>query len=339
MMKVVVIFVLLLSCLSCKDKRVVDADNLYIENADWDFGDVHNDSMLFHAFKLQNPTCDTCVINHIITSCGCTSYQLSKDTLFPGEMSLLEVQLNPKGLTGNFIRDISVVTSLREEPYTMTLSACIPLTKEVVKRKYRTKICDNLYANTPNIYIGNVYKDKLVSGELEIVNTSDKNQSLKCMFPKKPYVQIVAPEILEPYKPENVTVIYDGSQIGESWGIDSTNIFLAFNDQKGKIECSAMIIPFPLEKSQKMPRMFIASKISYNKGLESKIEIQNIGNSDLHIMALRYSANIENIKYDSIIPPKTIGILFLRHKKLCDEEKIEMLTNDLTVPIMSLVIK
>jgi hypothetical protein len=342
-MKLVLIVIFLLSCFSCKDKRVIlNNTNLFIENADWNFGNVQSDTIVEHTFVIENPTKQVCVINNIITSCGCTNYDLSQDTIQSGEKVYLEVRLNLKGLTGYITRDVSIFASLDEKPCVITLSAYIPLSETVIKREFRTLLSKKIRANSSFLYVGNVFNNQKITGDLLIVNTSDTPLILDyALIPKRKYIQIIGPDTLFPFRPEKVIAIYDGTQTGKYCGTDSTKIQINDTEQNCLINIDATIVPIPYMKSEKNPRIFIPSKIvSFDNKNIGKIRIKNIGNADLRIIDVNCSRNIHISMEDSLIAPNSAGyIKIMSRNRLRKDEIIEVLTNDVFMPIIILELK
>lgn len=331
---------ILFSCFSCKDKRTaVDNSDLLIDYPEWNFGNISDSSELFHSFEIYNPTLQSCTIRNIITSCGCTSYQINDSIIKSKSKTTLTVNLNPKGLRGEFIRDIHLFTSLRELPYVLYLSANIALTKNEIKREYRFKLCENVYSNISSIYFGNVYQNKIVTKFFSIVNISNTSYPIKCeLIGGNSYISIAAPDSLHPFKPEKVMVTYNGNKNELNfWGIDSSKVVLNCLDFKRAIDCNAVMIPFPLRTSSKRVRMFIQKEILLSNNI-IKIKLKNVGNSSLYIYKIRSSNNINIINYDSIIDVQKESFIVCKYKEnLCNNNGfIEILTNDDTTPVLKL---
>jgi len=69
------------------------ADGLFDELSK-DFGSVPRGAVLQHGFKIKNNTKDVVGLAGVRSSCGCTSAQLSKRYLQPGEETLLQVRMD-----------------------------------------------------------------------------------------------------------------------------------------------------------------------------------------------------------------------------------------------------
>lgn len=66
----------------------------------WDFGQVKEGLILKHDFLLKNESEKLLKITGTNTSCGCTLSKVEKNTLSPGEETLIEVKFNSVGYYG-----------------------------------------------------------------------------------------------------------------------------------------------------------------------------------------------------------------------------------------------
>lgn len=107
-------------------KFIVKAD--IINSSFWDFGQVKEGQVLQHSFVFRNDSGRTLNINNITTSCGCTTANIQKNILLPGETTFLEASFNTKGYSGPTQQFVYVNTDSLDDPIlTYTIKA------EVVK--------------------------------------------------------------------------------------------------------------------------------------------------------------------------------------------------------------
>ena len=321
----------LFSCLSCKDGRTfICADGL--EGAEWDFGSVRGDSVVGHVFELVNRTGERCVIREVVVSCGgCMEWTLAGDTLEVGGTTRLRVELDLRGVTGRFGRKVMLFTSLREEPYVLSLRASVPLSRGMAERKYRVRLCEGLRANVATVYVGNVYADGMVAREMEVVNVSERRRRLRMeVVGGGEYVEVEGLEWLEPLEPERVRVVYDGGRAGGRWGTESTRLRFAFGGDEGEVACAAWLVPFPLERSAERARMRVVENV-FEEG-RKRVRVKNVGNADLRVLEVRRVAGMEVVRIDSVVPPRGTGELVFT----CDGGEVEVLTNDAVSPVVVL---
>lgn len=324
-MKYITYLIIVLSCLSCGDRRGF-LKSLHIENSDWDFGTVKANAKMRHTFIIENPTNQKCVIKSILVSCGCTNYTLEKDTLYPKDKCKLNVLLTTPNTAGYFTRDLSIYSTISEEPNVITLNGYIPVSKEYVRRNYRTKLQDGLYTKTEVIYMGNLYKNRQVNDIIELVNTTNtiidiNNISVK---PNDKWIEIVGIKKLEPWKPEQLTVICDGSKTRDLWGEKDFYIYIG----KKSIKCVVTLIPMDfVNKKKSKARIFVPSGNDYNK-----IEIRNVGNDDLYLFKV-HAINKSQISIrDSVIHTNQSGYIDVCKK--IENDTLEILSNDAMNPVI-----
>lgn len=66
----------------------------------WDFGQMKEGLILKHDFLIKNESQKALNITGTNTSCGCTVSKVEKNTLSPGEATLIEVKFNSLGYSG-----------------------------------------------------------------------------------------------------------------------------------------------------------------------------------------------------------------------------------------------
>lgn len=79
--------------------------------SEYDFGTIPNDKAVSQTFELRNVGRGKLEILGVSTSCGCTTAELSKRQLGPGETAELTVTYDPlahDGATGRFMRIVYI---------------------------------------------------------------------------------------------------------------------------------------------------------------------------------------------------------------------------------------
>ena len=78
---------------------------------EYDFGTIPNDKAVTHVFEVRNVGRGKLEIAGVSTSCGCTTAEVDKRQLAPGETAKLEVTYDPQahgGATGQFMRVVYI---------------------------------------------------------------------------------------------------------------------------------------------------------------------------------------------------------------------------------------
>jgi len=79
--------------------------------SEYDFGTIPNDKAVSQTFEVRNAGQGKLEILGVSTSCGCTSAEISKRQLGPGETAELKVTYDPlahDGATGRFMRIVYI---------------------------------------------------------------------------------------------------------------------------------------------------------------------------------------------------------------------------------------
>lgn len=330
-----VIFALFLcSCSNSVKPTTNDKSSIYTNEDYFDFGTVQEeDSMIHHTFVLKNGTNTTQYIDHIESSCGCTTVNAECDSIVSGGECKINADIKTTGYLGNIVRDIDVFISGIEEPITLSVAAYIPMPIQAIKAKYSKKLSENVYTTYNIINIGNVYKDSNNYGYTELVNMSQKSIKVKT-YTNSRLVTIDNPDELEPLIPTRFYVYYDNSSI-KTWGVDTTNIYVEVEDAKVPIKCVANILPFPKPKNSKLsPRVLNYSNEIINSKPDSySFDVRNIGAEPLKIIDHKTSKNVKISQIDKLIDPSKSGkIVFNTVNK--ENGFIDILTNDPLTPIV-----
>lgn len=85
-----------------------------VSPADYDFGRIGPDNPVTTTFVVNNPGNGPLQIESVATSCGCTTAQISSQTIAPGASADLTVTFDPQahaGATGQFLRYVYLRTN------------------------------------------------------------------------------------------------------------------------------------------------------------------------------------------------------------------------------------
>ena len=120
----VLVFFIILGCgLSfAQSEEPEEESNPYF----WDFGQVAQGEILEHTFVLENDSIDTLRIKDIHSSCGCTTSEIKRKKILPGESVDVSVSFDTKGYSGKVGQSVRIHTDQQERPtITLTLKADI----------------------------------------------------------------------------------------------------------------------------------------------------------------------------------------------------------------------
>lgn len=96
--------------------------NLVFEPSTWDFGTIAEaDGRVSHTFTGENRGDKPLVILDVVTTCGCTAPQFSRQPILPGDKTEITVTYDPTNRPGVFSKELAVYSSDRRKIATLTV--------------------------------------------------------------------------------------------------------------------------------------------------------------------------------------------------------------------------
>lgn len=97
---------------------------------DHDFGNVREkDGKVECSFEYTNTGDAPLVLTTVSTPCGCAKPEFSAKPLAPGKSGVIKVTFNPSGISGEFMRTITVRTNVKindkKQKYTLKISGAV----------------------------------------------------------------------------------------------------------------------------------------------------------------------------------------------------------------------
>jgi len=100
-------------------EQKANAPKIVIDSAVYDFGTIKSGDKAKHDFVVKNAGKSDLLIRKIATSCGCTATNLKSQVVKPGESTVIAVEFNSAGRTGNQAKQITVISNDPENPKMM----------------------------------------------------------------------------------------------------------------------------------------------------------------------------------------------------------------------------
>lgn len=99
-------------------EQMKNAPHILVDSTTFDFGRCFIGDVINHEFILKNTGKSTLIIHKVKTSCGCTTSNLEKDSLAPGESTKIKARFNTYGKRGGQEKEIFVITNDPKQPKT-----------------------------------------------------------------------------------------------------------------------------------------------------------------------------------------------------------------------------
>ena len=97
-------------------EQLRNAPHILLDSEEFDFGQCYIGDVIEHGFTIRNIGKSPLSIHKVKTSCGCTTSDLEKNTLEPGESTRIKARFNTYGKRGGQVKEIFVITNDPEQP-------------------------------------------------------------------------------------------------------------------------------------------------------------------------------------------------------------------------------
>ncbi len=186
------------------------AQPLKFSNPSWGFGTIEEDGgEVSHTFEFVNSSSSPVVITSVKTSCGCTSTKYSREPIGVGKSSTFEVVYDPMYRPGAFARNISIYTSASKEPVVVSITGNVTPRKKSLSEQYPYLLGEDVRISSLYSYMQNVSPASPQQSQIEIINSSDKSQTIEFKTPNPSgFLNIDAPKTLAAAESAKVNLSY-----------------------------------------------------------------------------------------------------------------------------------
>lgn len=108
------VFILVLGFVYNLNATVYFQDSLVFTEVEHDFGEVEQGEIVSHNFSFENLGSEAILITNVVTQCGCTAPEYSKEQIAPGDTGEILIKFDSKDKLGYQRKTIKVKTSTGE---------------------------------------------------------------------------------------------------------------------------------------------------------------------------------------------------------------------------------
>lgn len=124
-MKQLCTIIFLTMALTCQAQKAQSLDSLVINQVIIDVGQVHADTVLTQDFIVTNAGSTIVDVEGLTRSCTCTSAEIDRKTLKPGEKAKVTLTVDTHGKSGRFLIDAVLIANTRQRFYKMIVKGLI----------------------------------------------------------------------------------------------------------------------------------------------------------------------------------------------------------------------
>lgn len=306
-------------------------------------------------FFAVNTHQDSIFITDVITDCGCTTVDFSKDTLISEGIASIKVQFDPDHRGGEFSKVIIIRTNQDIYGDTLYLEGINMPIPENIEMAYPHRI-GNLGFKLSAINMGNVFTNEPKIKYVEVHNFGSTVVSLEKVQAGLPsYLQVsFEPENLNPNQRGLLIFSYDGESKNDLGYFDE-RVQLGMNDDQ-KLDLRIMSVvyeyfsPVPKSMESMVPRLGISSAeldlkdISANTKVSRTVTFTNSGKETLLIRKIATNCNCveTELKNSKLEPGESTDLKFTfdpKGRKGIDHKHISVFSNDPLNPVRTIVVR
>lgn len=148
---------------------------LVFDSASWDFGSIREtDGRVSHTFTGENRGEKPLVILDVVTTCGCTVPQFSRQPIKPGDKTQITVTFDPTNRPGSFSKDLGIYSSERRKVATLTIQGSVAPRPKSIEEQYPVDAGGGLRLGTSLCAFSYIYPDLLKQSSVTYANTSTR---------------------------------------------------------------------------------------------------------------------------------------------------------------------
>lgn len=264
----------------------------------YNFGNVQEDKgIVSHEFVFVNKGPNILEIDTVEPECGCTSSNWTKDSLEVGESGIIIVSFDPKGLSGNFQKEIIVKFKGLSNPSRLRVIGNVVPGISDPKAYYKKKIGGTRFRSN-YFSLGSVENDTSIMRSYDVYNDSDTIITFLEQINYPSHMEVsIEPMSLKPGETGKINIFYDAKAL-DKLGFMSDLLTLATDEQNRNamkyLNISANVLyAFPEmteeEKENAANIKFTSTQHDFGTLIEGEIvettfKFTNTGKEDLKIL-------------------------------------------------------
>ena len=184
-----------------------------------DFGDLLvSDKSVTCKFEFTNISKKPVVVHNVVSSCGCTVPEWTKEPVRPGEKGAIEVTFKNDQGAYPFSKSITAYISGINRPVILHIKGVVYSKKLSLKEMYTNTIGGVLGTRETTLLLGNMYQGKTRSDATSIANLSKKPVKVEVVSEDPALAMAVVPNPIPANSKASLTYTVD-TRLGEKkWG-------------------------------------------------------------------------------------------------------------------------
>lgn len=148
---------------------------LIFEEPVFDFGEIlEQNGVVSHTFVFENKGKTPILINDVVSGCGCTNHEYSKEPIRPGQKGAITIGYNPYYRPGFFSKEIIIFSNNGKHISRIWIKGTVIPTIHPVENDYPYSFGSGLYLNLKVLAFGRIEQGKSKQIRLRYANDTEK---------------------------------------------------------------------------------------------------------------------------------------------------------------------
>jgi len=202
------------------------------EKSEHDFGEIYETSGVVSAkFKFKNTGDKPLFISEVNVSCGCTTPEYSKDTIQPGDSSVIIARYDPAGRPGSFDKSIHIVFNNNRGFSTfIKIKGIVLSVVKPEKKKYSILYGSTSFSNT-TFEFGDIKENREYTASIKISNDGLNVVKILGVQDMTKEFTLEYPKELKPGDSAVLILRTNKADLAKLWGEFSYRIVFVTNDK------------------------------------------------------------------------------------------------------------
>lgn len=152
---------------------------LAFDPAEWDFGTLPEaNGRVSHTFTGVNRGEKPIVILDVMSTCGCTVPEFSRQPIMPGGNTQITVTFDPTNRPGAFNKELYIYSSERQKIATLTIRGSVTARPKSIEELYPIDMGGGLRLTSTLCTFSYIHQGQRVSGTIGYINTTNRTLTL-----------------------------------------------------------------------------------------------------------------------------------------------------------------
>lgn len=320
-------------------------DSIVFDSLHWDFGKVDDDaSAVRHTYAFINPSPRPFRIGAVDASCSCISIDYPREPVPAGGRGEITLSFMPAGASGPVHRSAEVYDEAGAHIATLSMLADVNRVDADIEDLYHHTISEQLLVDRADISFGYLHHGETLSKIVRIANVSRQALSLRLsVADASSMLSVEGPSSIGPRSEEEILLTYRIPDDGNLFGTASDEVLISADGEPmpESLRVSAVFMAALPEAEKKpffwtSPSLIELNQARFGKNFKGSLELGNLGEGDLHILAVVSPVPIPIEKGTVLSPGQTMR---LKVSSPVESFTAQVFTDDPSRPYKELIFK